>query len=132
MSLGTVIASLISVLVAIAVVGALAFGFIYLLRVWQDRSMGAAESRGSGPGMRFLRALPLGQSERLVLVEVGEEVLLIGVAAHGVTMLKSWPRDAAPIGVEGDDTPWSASAAQLAARFRGIPGLRKPTTSRSE
>lgn len=130
MSLGTIVASLLSVLIAIAVVGALAFGFIYLLRIWQDRSMGAAEARGSGPGMRFLRALPLGQSERLVLVQVGDEVLLVGVAAHGVTMLKSWPREAAPIALEGEEP--ASSAGQLAARFRGIPGLRARSPERPE
>ncbi len=125
MGFGTVVASLFSILIAIAVVAALAFGFIYLLRLMQDRSIGAAEMRGAGPGMRFLRALPLGQSERLVLVEVGDEVMLVGVAAHGVTLLKSWPRGEAPLDEAGGESSLPPAATQLAARFRGVPGLRR-------
>lgn len=131
MGFGTILASLLSIILAIAVVAGLAFGFIYLLRIWQDRSMGAAEQRGSGLGMSFLRALPLGQSERLVLVEVGDEVLLVGVAAHGVSLLKSWPKDELPASVAAgaaeDGTAPSSPAAQLAARFRSIPALRTRT-----
>lgn len=128
MGIGTIIGSLLSILIAIAVVSALAFGFVYLLRALQNRSVGMGEARGSGPAMRFVRALPLGQSERLMLVEVGEEVLLLGVAANAITLLKSWPREAAPL-AEADDQPLPPGASsQLADRFRGLPGLgiRKP------
>lgn len=128
MGFGTVVASLLSIVLAIGIVAALAFGFIYLLRMWQDRSMGAAEQRGTGLGMSFMRALPLGQSERLVLVEVGDEVLLVGVAAHAITLLKSWPKaDLPPIEPgSGQPNSWSkgSAASELAARFRNVPGLR--------
>lgn len=127
MGLGTIVASLLSIVLAVGVVAALAFGFIYLLRMWQDRSIGAAEPRGSGLGMSFLRTLPLGQSERLVLVEVGEEVLLIGVASHNVSLIRSWRRDELPESIAANPDLHGprdlGPAAQLAARFRAVPGL---------
>ena len=128
MGFGTVLASLVSIVLAIAIVAALAFGFIYLLRLWQDRSMGAAEQRGSGPGMSFMRALPLGQAERLVLVEVGDEVLLVGVAAHAITLLKSWPKSELaatdPMSSGAMGRQQGSAVSELVARFQGVPGLR--------
>lgn len=129
MGIGTVLASLVSILVAIALVAGLAFGFIYLLKLWQDRSISAAEQRGSGVGLRFMRALPLGQAERLVLVEVGDEVLLLGVAAHGVTLLKSWPSDEAPVAPRPADDATATLVGQLADRFRRVPTLRRTPPS---
>lgn len=124
MGFGTMLASLVSIVVAIAVVGALAFGFIYLLKLWQERSMAAADQRGSGIGMRFLRALPLGQNERLVLVEVGEEVLLLGVGGNAIALLKQWPIDEVSVTLapSSDTDP---AAGDLAERFRAIPGFRR-------
>lgn len=123
MSVGTVLASLLSIVLAIALVAGLAFGFVYLLRMWQDRSMAMAEGRGAGRGMRFLRTLPLGQTERIVMVEVGEEVLLLGVASQSVTLLKSWPAADAPISLDrGDAGPFLP--AQLAQRWSAVPRFR--------
>lgn len=123
MGFGTVFASLLAIVLAIAVVAALAFGFIYLLKLWQDRSLHGGEQRVTGIPMRFIRTLPLGQSERLVLVEVGEEVLLLGVAAHSISVLRDWPIDAVPQLDEAASapSPLAASASALADRFRRVP-----------
>lgn len=125
MGIGTVISSAISLVLAIAVVIGLAFGALLLLRKFQERSLGLAGEDSGVRSMRFLRALPLGQSERLVLVEVGDEVLLLGVAAHSINMLARWDR--AQIDVEdalgeGMPAPRGATAARpLADMWRGVP-----------
>lgn len=132
MGIGTAILSIVAILLAIALVSALAFVFIYMLKLWQDRSLRTGEGgiggRSGAPPMRFIRALPLGASERAVLVEVGDEILLLGVAGGGVTLLKSWPNDALPTSSsdERGDTfadDIANKVAPLAARFRKIPRL---------
>lgn len=94
MSFWTVLSSLLAVVIALGIVLGLAYVLLRLLRRWQDRVHGAAEE-GEKP-IRFLRTLPLGQSERVVLIEVRDEVMLVGVTPGGISLLKAWPADAAP------------------------------------
>lgn len=94
MSFWTVLSSLLAVVVALAMVLGLAYVLLRLLRRWQDRVHGAAEE-GEKP-IRFLRTLPLGQSERVVLIEVRDEVMLVGVTPGGISLLKTWPADVRP------------------------------------
>lgn len=94
MSFWTVLSSLLAVVIALAIVLGLAFVLLKLLRRWQDRVHGGAEE-GEKP-IRFLRTLPLGQNERVVLVEVRDEVMLVGVTPGGISLLKTWPADAPP------------------------------------
>ncbi len=91
MSFWTVLSSLLAVVIALAIVLGLAYALLRLLRRWQDRVQGAAED--GGKPIRFLRTLPLGQSERVVLIEVRDEVMLVGVTPGGISMLRSWPAD---------------------------------------
>lgn len=95
--------SLLGVMLALAFVLALAFGFIWFLKWLQDRQAGRVPGAvgEAADELRFLRALPLGPRERAVLVEVRGERLLLGVAAGGVTLLARWPqatREATGIG----------------------------------
>lgn len=80
---------------ALVLVLALAWGAIRLLKLVQDRQMAApvsgAGSVASAP-MKFLRAMPVGPRERVVLIEAEGERLLLGVAAGGVTTLARWSR----------------------------------------
>lgn len=63
----------------------LVVGLILLLGWLVRRVSGAA---ASGQGMQVLAALPLGPRERAVLVQVGREQLLLGVAPGRVSLLK--------------------------------------------
>ena len=92
MTFWTVLSSILAVVVSLALVLGLAFVALKGIRRWQDRFPGADEG-GERP-MRFLRALPVGQSERLTMVEVRGEVLLLGVTAGGISLIKSWPATA--------------------------------------
>lgn len=90
MSFGTVLSSIFAVLLSLGLVIALAWGALWLLRRFQDRALGANRAASSGRVMRFVRALPLGPRERLVLVEVDGEEMLLGITANGITELRRW------------------------------------------
>jgi flagellar protein FliO/FliZ len=94
MSVWTVLSSLLAVVLALAVVLGLAFVLLKGLRRWQDRFQNA-EAEGERP-IRFLRAMPLGQGERVVLIEARGEVMLVGVTPGGISLLKSWPDGTVP------------------------------------
>ena len=96
MSIGTVLSSILAVVVSLALVIALAWGALWLLRRFQDSSFGKARALNDGRNLRFVRALPLGPRERLVLIEVDGEEMLVGVTAHTITQLKSWPPGSRP------------------------------------
>ena len=104
MSAGTVISSIFAILLSLAFVIALAWGALWLLRKFQDGSFGKLKPDGEGHVLRFERALPVGPRERIVIVEVEGEHMMLGVTAHSITQLKTWPkaerapahRDAAP------------------------------------
>jgi flagellar protein FliO/FliZ len=91
MGVGTVVSSVLALILSLALVLGLAWGAIFLLRRWQDRALGAREAGTSHDRpLRFVRALPLGQRERVVLIEVGDETMLLGIGAGGVTLLSRW------------------------------------------
>ena len=71
-------------MLALAVVCALAFVCLAGLRRLQD---GASGDTPQTSGLRFVRALPLGPRELLVVVEWRGELLLLGVTAGGITVL---------------------------------------------
>lgn len=93
MSIWTVLSSLLAVILALAIVLGLAWVTIKGLRRWQDRIQPGRDE--AGKPIRFLRAMPLGQNERLVLVEVSDETILVGVTPGGISLLKTWPTGAA-------------------------------------
>ena len=86
------VAGLFQVVFALAVVLAAILLFGWLLRRWVPASMGA-----SGV-LRVIGGVMVGPKERLVLVEMGETWLLLGVAAGSVSLLHQMPRpDNAPV-----------------------------------
>ena len=95
MSFGAVFSSLLAVVLALIVVLALAWAAIRLLRKWQDRFQQAGGD-DAGMQIRFLRAMPLGQGERVVLIEAQGEVMLIGVTGGGISLLARWPQGTPP------------------------------------
>lgn len=104
MDTGTVISSILAVVISLGVVLGLAWLSIRGLRLWQDRIHGTARSEDDEP-IRFLRAMPLGQRERVAMVRVRGEVLLLGVTAGGISLLARWPADEAPSDFTAIGTP---------------------------
>lgn len=94
MGIGTVLSSLLAIILSMAIVIGLAWGTIWLLKKWQDKTTGGdVESNSGDRNLRFLRALPLGQRERVVLIEVGDETMLLGVGTGAITLLSRWDKD---------------------------------------
>lgn len=85
-AVGTAATGLLGTFVALAFVLALAWGALRLLRRFQDRATGAAPG-AVGPALRFVRALSVGPRERVVVIEVDGERMLIGVSAASVSLL---------------------------------------------
>jgi flagellar protein FliO/FliZ len=86
--------NLASTVVALAFVLLLAW---VLIRGWRRLQ------RFSGPGataeadaLRFVRALPVGARERVVLVDHAGERWMLGVTAGGISLLARWPHGAPP------------------------------------
>lgn len=90
MGIGTFISSMLALFIALVIVLGLAWGFIWLLRKWQDQQSGMG-SRNPGQSIIFHRSLPLGQRERVTMISVQGEVLLLGVTAGGISLLARWP-----------------------------------------
>lgn len=88
-TIGTALSGLVSMVVALAIVLGLAWLCLKLLRQWQDRGLGTRPGEPERQ-LRFVRALPIGQRERLMLVEAEGELMLIGVAAGSVRLLRNW------------------------------------------
>ena len=97
-----------------AVVGlALVLGLIFAVG-WVMRRIAPARAGGHGP-LRVLGTQALGARERVVLLEVGDQWLVVGVAPGNVRSLGTLPRGELPA---PPATPVTAFAAML-ARARG-------------
>lgn len=59
---------------------------LILVLAWAARRINVLP--GQRAGMQVVAVLPLGQRERAVLVQVGEQQLLLGVSAQQVTLLE--------------------------------------------
>ena len=93
-AIGTAITGFIGMVIALAIVLGLAYVCLKFLRQWQERGLGARDGEPTRE-LRFVCALAVGQRERLMLVEAEGELMLIGVAAGSVTLLRNWGGPAA-------------------------------------
>ncbi|MEM7688478.1 MAG: flagellar biosynthetic protein FliO [Pseudomonadota bacterium] len=124
MTLGALFSSLLAVFLSLALVVALAWGVLWLLKRFQDGSFGRLSGADTGPSLRFEKALPVGPRERLVLVEIEGEQWLFGVTAHAITPIKSWPVGGSSTQAKGPDTGMDDAASDpaqsdtAAKRFR--------------
>lgn len=91
MTISAVLSSLLAIILSLAFVIGLAWGGLYLLRKFQDGSFGKLGGQMDGRDLRFIRALPIGPRERLVMVEIDGDEMLLGVTAHSITQLREWP-----------------------------------------
>lgn len=91
----SVLSSIAATVAALLIVLVLAWGALRLLKYMQDRQIGG--TRGDETqALRFLRALPVGTRERVMLIEAEGERLLIGVTTGGITLLARWPAGSVP------------------------------------
>lgn len=109
MNLASALLELLTVAFALAIVLGLAFFSLKLLKRFQA---GAP----SDDQIRYLRALPVGQRERLTLVAYRDEVFLLGVTAGQITVLDRRTRSPEELAAE-------ATAAEQARRRAAQPSM---------
>jgi flagellar protein FliO/FliZ len=94
--------SFVTMLLALGVVIALAWVALRLLR---DRLQPRVKpgAVGSDDTLRFVRALPVGAKERVVIVEHRGARWMLGVSAGGISTIAHWPQasSANPAPLEG-------------------------------
>ena len=91
-----------SMLLALAVVIGLAF---FALRLLRDRLQPRAKpgaAAASDDALRFVRALPVGAKERVVIVEHRGARWMLGVSAGGISTIAHWPAATATPGSAPD------------------------------
>lgn len=86
--------NLASTVVALAFVLLLAW---VLIRGWRRlQNVGGRSAANDTDALRFVRALPVGARERVVLLDHAGERWMLGVTAGGISLLARWPRGEAP------------------------------------
>ena len=88
-AIGTAVTGFLGMVIALAIVLGLAYVCLRVLRRWQEGGIGRREGEVQRD-LRFVRALAVGQRERLMLVEAEGELMLIGVSSGSVTLLRNW------------------------------------------
>ncbi len=92
--------SLVRTFVGLAVVVAVIYGLYWVLR--QVKS--SREERAVGSGLSSQAVVPLGPNRSLHLVRAGTELVLLGVAEHGVTPIRTYSEaEATAAGLIGGD-----------------------------
>ena len=92
--------SLVRTFVGLAVVVAVIYGLYWVLR--QVKS--SREERAVGRGLASHAVVPLGPGRSLHLVRAGTELVLLGVAEHGVTPIRTYSeQEATAAGLIGGD-----------------------------
>ena len=98
-----------SMLLALVIVLGLAYVVLRILRSrMQPRG---PKGSASDEALRFVRALPVGAKERVVIVEHRGARWMLGVTAGGINTIASWPVEAA--------TPVNGGATAMSDRARG-------------
>jgi flagellar protein FliO/FliZ len=120
MGIGTVISSILAVVIALAFVLGLAWGTIWLLKKFQDRQMGVTNGGDDEKPIRFLRSMPLGQRERVALIEVRGETMLVGVTTGSITLLARWPGDGGAVTIASG----ASNSVPIDSEFPPRPGSR--------
>lgn len=100
--------SLLQMLSGLGFIVALIFGSLWLLKR-------LAAPRGSAAqALRIVAGQAVGTRERVVIVEIGDTALVLGVAPGQITTLHTMPKAALPQPPQGETAP----AQQFAARLR--------------
>ena len=87
-------------------------GIIYALYWVLKRVNKAREEQASGSGLHSLASLPLGPNRSLHMIRAGRDIVLVGVAEHGVQPIRSYTHEeayeAGLIDEDGDATGGSS------------------------
>jgi flagellar protein FliO/FliZ len=82
-----------SMLLALALVLGLAW---IVLRLLRSRLQGPRDPKAAGDeALRFVRALPVGTRERVVIIEHRGARWMLGVSAGGISTIAHWPANGA-------------------------------------
>jgi flagellar protein FliO/FliZ len=85
--------------VGLVIVVALIYGVAWVLKRVKRHGVGGA----SGNGLTQLASLPLGAGRSIALIRAGKEVVLVGIAEHGVTPIRTYTE--AEVIAGGIDSP---------------------------
>jgi flagellar protein FliO/FliZ len=78
--------SIVRTVVGLFIVIAVIYGVSWILRQAKRGKNGHA----SGQGLSQLATLPLGNGRSVALVRAGQEIVLIGIAEHGITPIRTY------------------------------------------
>jgi flagellar protein FliO/FliZ len=84
----SLLTSVASMLLALGAVIALAW---FVLKLMRSRLQPGASKSGPDDVLRFVRALPVGAKERVVIVEHRGERWMLGVTAGAISAIAHWP-----------------------------------------
>jgi flagellar protein FliO/FliZ len=108
--------SLVRTFVGLAVVVAVIYGLYWVLR----QVKASREERTVGQGLASQAVVPLGPGRSLHLVRAGRELVLLGVAEHGVTPIRRYTEEEAhEVGLLGDEHDHDGDELQP------LPGMRR-------
>ncbi|PSV23339.1 flagellar biosynthetic protein FliO [Photobacterium leiognathi subsp. mandapamensis] len=96
LNIATTLASLLLVLV------------IIVFLAWLLKRMRVAGISGNDSGLKVVKQLAVGQRERVVLLQVGEEQMLVGITQHNISLLSKLDK---PLTM--DESPSGDFASQL-------------------
>src|SRR5262249_11172096 len=78
--------SIVRTIVGLFIVIAVIYGVTWIIR----RSKRGGSARAKGTGLSPIASMPLGSGRSIQLVRAGREVLVVGVAEHGVTPIQRY------------------------------------------
>jgi flagellar protein FliO/FliZ len=101
--------SIVRTIVGLFIVIAVIYGVAWILRQAKG-----AKHRPTGRGLHQVASLPLGSGRSVTLVRAGTEVVLLGVAEHGVTPIKTYSEaEALELGLEvAEEDPLGVTPAE--------------------
>ena len=78
-------------IIGLIVVVAIIYGLYWILKQVKK----ARDEQASGSGLHSLASLPLGPNRSLHMIRAGREIVLVGVAEHGVAPIRSYTEEEA-------------------------------------
>jgi flagellar protein FliO/FliZ len=119
--------SLVRTIVGLAIVLGVIYGVAWVLK--QVKS--SKEERLRGTGLESAAVVPLGPNRALHLVRAGRELVLVGVAEHGVTPIRTYSEEEAlELGIIGEDDDDLGGDVPRAGAVRWLDRLRNRTVRR--
>ena len=121
--------SLVRTFVGLAIVLAVIYGVAWVLKQVKR----SKEERGQGTSLETTAVVALGPNRSLHLVRAGRELVLVGVAEHGVTPIRTYSEDEAiDLGLIGEDEELDdmPQAASRAGAVRWLDRLKDRTVRR--